>query len=251
MASNLTLSEDDQGRRIYKIQGLQKVIAEVFESKWPKTPLVHVGVAVDIRAADTFRKEHARAVGRSISMMNMIQCCAARAAMTNPLVAGLYDSEDKSKVIVPDANKIAVAGPVTVGDSVIPVVVEKASSKSLEAIAKDMSTIIDNLRGSQLNLEDSKNNFAMMFKMPNIGISNIGMMGPVNFFTAMPVSPSVSALYVPAAIDTPIVDRSGAIVAAPVINFTMAFDHRVLTAGPVAAYLGKFKSLLENPEVLI
>jgi pyruvate dehydrogenase E2 component (dihydrolipoamide acetyltransferase) len=251
MGHKIFLAEDDQGRQIYEIQGLQKVIADVFETKWPKTPVVHVGVGVNIRAADTFRKDHERSVGRRISMMNMIQVCAARAARNNPLIAGLYDGEDKSKVIVPKPDEIAVAGPVMVGESAIPIVIEKASSKPVEDIAKDMSSIIDNLQGKELSLEDSKNNFARMFRIPNIGISNIGMMGPVNFFTAMPISPSVSALYVPAAINMPVVDDSGEIVAAPVINFTMAFDHRVLTAGPVAAYLGDFKKLLENPETLI
>ncbi|QIB64975.1 2-oxo acid dehydrogenase subunit E2 [Kineobactrum salinum] len=251
MEHKTTLTEDEQGRKIYEIQGLQKVIADVFETKWPKTPVVHVGVGVNITAADTFRKEHGHAVGRRISMMNMIQICAAHAAKTNPLIAGLYDGEDNAKVIVPAPDEIAVSGPVMVGESVIPIVIERASSKLVEEIAKDMDAITGNLQGKALSLEDSKKNFARMFKIPNIGISNIGMMGPVNFFTAMPISPSVSALYVPAAINTPVVEESGAIVAAPVINFTMAFDHRVLTAGPVAAYLGEFKALLENPEVFI
>lgn len=250
MGHEITLTEDKQGRQIYEIQGLQKVIADVFETRWPKTPVVHVGVAVNVSNADAFRKDRGQAVDQGISMMNMIQICAARAARTNPLIAGLYDSEDLSKVIVPELDEIAVAGPVMVGESVIPVVIEKASSKSVEEIAKDMGSIIDDIQGSELSLEDSKQNFARMFKVPNIGISNIGMMGPVNFFTAMPVSPSLTALYVPAAIDTPVVDDSGAIVVAPVINFTMAFDHRVLTAGPVAAYLGEFKKLLENPGAL-
>lgn len=251
MGHKIELTEDEQGRKIYQIQGLQKVIAEVFETKWPKTPVVHVGVAVNISKADAFRKKHGEAVDQRISMMNMIQICAARAARTNPLIAGLYDSEDNSKVIVPGLDDIAVAGPVMVGESVIPVVIEKASSKSVEEIARDLKSIIEDIQGKDLSLEDSKGNFARMFKIPNIGISNIGMMGPVNFFTAMPVSPSVTALYVPAANNTPVVDDNGAIVAAPVINFTMAFDHRVLTAGPVAAYLGEFKNLLENPEALV
>jgi len=251
MGHQLALVEDEQGRKIYEIQGLQKVIADVFESKWPNTPVVHVGVGVNISAADKFRTEHGEAVGQRISMMNMIQACAARAARTNPLIAGLYDGDDNTKIIVPEPDDIAVAGPVMVGESVIPIVVERASSKSVEDIAHDMSGIINDVQGRELSLEDSKANFARMFRVPNIGISNIGMMGPVNSFTAMPVSPSVSALYVPAAINTPVVDESGAIVAAPVINFTMAFDHRALTAGPVAAYLGEFKTLMENPQAFV
>lgn len=250
MGHKVALTEDEKGRKIYKIRDLQKVIADVFETKWPKTPVVHVGVGVNISAADAFRKAHAQTVDQRISMMNMIQVCAARAARSNPLIAGLYDGDDNSTVIVPDADDIAVAGPVMVGESAIPIVIEKASSKPVEQIAKDMSVIIETIQGQTLSLEYSKKNFARMFKIPNIGISNIGMMGPVNFFTAMPISPSISALYVPAAINTPVVDESGALVAAPVINFTMAFDHRVLTAGPVAAYLGEFKQLLENPAAL-
>ena len=117
-------------------------------------------------------------------------------------------------------------------------------------IATEMKGIVGELQAKELSIEDSKKNFARMFSIPNISISNIGMMGPVNFFTAMPISPSISAFYVPAAIDTPVVDEHGSIVVASVINFCMAFDHRVLAAGPVAAYLGEFKKLMENPEAL-
>ena len=251
MGHEETLAEDDHGRKIYKIEGLQKVVADVFETKWPQTPTVHVGVSVNISAADAFRKSHGEAVGQRISMMNMIQVCVARAARTYPLIAGLYDAGDNSKVIVPDIDSIAVSGPVMVGDSAIPITIEKASSKAVEDIAKEMRAIIDELQGKELSMEDSLENFAKTFQVPNITISNIGMMGPVNFFTAMPISPSISAMYVPAAIDTPIVDEHGAIVVAPVTNITMAFDHRALAAGPVAAYLGEFKKLMENPDLIL
>lgn len=251
MANEIILSEDEQGRKIYEIQGLQKAVAHVFETQWPKTPTVHVGIAINISAADLFRKSYGEKHGMRISIMNMIQVCAAHAAKTYPLIAGLFDGNDTSKVIVPDENEIGISGPVMIGDTAIPIVLENVSSKSFKDVAQEMNNIVGELQSKELSQEDSKKSFARMFGIPNISISNIGMMGPVNFFTAMPISPSIAAFYVPAAIDTPVVDEHGAVVVAPVINFCMAFDHRVLAAGPVAAYLGEFKKLMENPEALI
>ena len=89
-----------------------------------------------------------------------------------------------------------------------------------------------------------------MLSVPNLGISNIGMVAPVNFFIAMPVLPTVAALCVAAKTETPIA-VNGSVVIAPVVNFYLSFDHRVLQAGPVAAFLGVFKDLLESPERLI
>jgi len=250
MAGEINLIPDKRGRTIYEITGLQKIMAHVFETKWPQTPVVHVGVQINTSAASRYRKSYGEKYSVRVSLMNVIQKGAAAAAKSYPLIAGLFDGDDTSRDIVPSPDEIAIAGPVMIGDTAIPVVIERASSKSLGEIADEMCWAVDQLQQRQLSENDAVSAFARMFEIPNVGISNIGMMGPVNFFTAMNITPSLSALYVSTAIDTPVADGSGGIAIAPLVNFCMAFDHRVLAAGPVAKYLGRFKELMEQPELL-
>jgi pyruvate dehydrogenase E2 component (dihydrolipoamide acetyltransferase) len=250
LSGNINLIEEQRGLQIYRIEGLQKVMAEVFVKNWPRTPVVHIGVQVNVGPADAFRRRHGEAHGVRVSMMTMIQKCVAMAAVEYPLIAGLFDGEDTLRVIVPRSEEIAVSGPVMIGDTAIPVLIERASVKSLTDIAAEMTATVDDLKSRVLDRSDAEAGFHKLATIPNVGISNLGMMGEVNFVTAMSIAPSLCALYAAAMIQTPIVDERGAIVAAPVINFCMAFDHRVLAGGPVAQYLDRFKKLMERPEAL-
>ncbi len=248
MSGKLNLETDDQGRKIYEIAGLQQVVSNVFGANWPKTPAVYIGVQVNTSAADEYRRAYSERHGIRVSLMTMIQSATAIAARQYPLIAGLFENDEMDRVIVPEEDEIGISGPVMIEDTVIPTLIERASSKSLGDIAEEMTEKVKLLRDASLLAADSRAVFEKRGKIPNIGISNIGMMGPVNFFTTIPIAPSLAALFVPAAIPTPIVDADNNIIVAPVINFCLAFNHKPLSAGPVAAYLGRLKNLLEQPE---
>lgn len=245
---NNEFTKDSQGRLVYEIQGTQKAIADLFGANWPQTPLVHVGIQVNVEKAESFRKKYGAENKTKISLMNLIQKAATEACKTYPLMCGLWEGEDK--VIVPTSESIAVGGPVQVGDVALPHLIENAGSKSLVEIAKDTQKVVEEIRKSELSEKAAQEGFQKMLSVPNLGISNIGMVAPVNFFIAMPVLPTVAALCVSAKIETPIA-INGSVVIAPVINFYLSFDHRVLQAGPVAKFLGVLKEFLENPERLI
>lgn len=250
MSDTLNLITDEQGRNIYEITGLQEVVSNVFGVNWPKTPVVNVGVQVNIKPADDYRKAYTERHGVHVTLMTMIQSATAVASRSYPLISGLFEDDSMKRVIVPDPDDIGVSGPVMVEDTVIPILIERASSKSIGDIAEEMTQKVELINDATLLASDSRAVFEKRSRIPNIGISNIGMMGPVNFFTTIPIAPSLSALFVPAAIPSPFVDKSKNIVVAPAINFCLAFNHKALAAGPVAAYLGRLKNLLEEPEQL-
>ncbi|MDX3901144.1 MAG: 2-oxo acid dehydrogenase subunit E2 [Sphingobium sp.] len=238
------------GHSIYEIGGLQRTLASVFANSWTKTPLIHVGAKINVAKAEAFRLSHGERFGCRISMTVFIQKCVALAARDYPLLSGIIDGDGDSveRVIVPAPDEIAITGPVMIGDTAMPITIEQASSKSLVAIAREMTATVADLRGRELGIDDSLAGFQKLASIPNIGISNIGMMGKVDFFTAVCITPSVAALYVPATIMTPIVAEDGTIVAAPCVNFCLAFDHRVLAAGPIAQFFDRFRDLMEHPE---
>lgn len=245
---NMEFSKDADGRLIYEIKGAQKAIADLFAANWPKTPVVHVGIQVNVAKADIFRKKYGTEHNVKISLMNMIQKAATEACKDYPIICGLWEGEDK--VIVPTRDAISVGGPVQVGNVALPHLIENSGSKSLIEIAKETREIVKKIQESDLSEQAAQEGFQRMLSVPNLGITNIGMIAPVNFFIAMPVLPTVAALCVSARIDTPIAEN-GNIMIIPAINFYLSFDHRVLQAGPVAKFLGDFKDLLEDPERLI
>jgi pyruvate/2-oxoglutarate dehydrogenase complex dihydrolipoamide acyltransferase (E2) component len=44
--------------------------------------------------------------------------------------------------------------------------------------------------------------------------------------------------------------RNGEIVARPMMNCFLTFDHRILDGAPVGEFLSRFKELMENPGLL-
>jgi len=234
----------------FEITGIQKAVGDVFEKNWRETPVVHVGLAVNMGPAETFRRALAAQHGETVSVMNVIQKATAQAAREHPMMAAMFEGASRTHLIVPHPDEIAVQGPVMVDGSAFPLIIENASSKSLVAIAAEMREAVAQARSGTLTEADSLATFARMAETPNIGISNIGMIAPVSMFTAMSILPAVAHFFVAAAIDTPIVSDEGVVVIAPMANFMLAFDHRALSAGPVATYLGLFKQLMEHPEML-
>ncbi|AJA09497.1 hypothetical protein SKP52_13045 [Sphingopyxis fribergensis] len=235
---------------VHEITGLQKVVGDVFEANWRETPVVHVGIGIDMAPAERFRQDYARKHGMPVSAMNVIQKAVAQAAREHPMMAAMFEEGGRERLIVPGPDAIAVQGPVMVDGSAFPLLIQGASAKSLAEIAAEMQAEVARIRTGGVGEKDSLATFKIMSQTPNIGISNIGMIAPVNFFSAMSILPAVSHFFVAAAIDTPIVDSNGIIRSTPMANFCLAFDHRALSAGPVAAYLGHFKDLMERPEQL-
>ncbi|WP_162254019.1 2-oxo acid dehydrogenase subunit E2 [Sphingomonas sp. Root50] len=238
------------GASVQDITGIQKVVGDVFERNWHETPVVHVGIGVNMSAAERFRQDYGRRHAIPVSLMNVIQKACADAARDHPLMAAMFPGDARDRLIVPHVDRIAVQGPIMVDGSAFPLLIRDASSKSLADIAGEMRAEVARIRSGAVGQQESLATFKAMSETPNIGISNIGMIAPVNMFTAMSILPAVAHFFVAAAIETPIVDRNGIIVAAPMANFSLAFDHRALSAGPVAAYLGQFKDLMEQPERL-
>ncbi|WP_243692754.1 2-oxo acid dehydrogenase subunit E2 [Novosphingobium sp. ST904] len=235
---------------MHEITGLQKVVGDVFEANWRETPVVHVGIGIDMAPSERFRQDYARKHDVPVSAMNIIQKAVAQAARDHPMMAAMFAEGGRNRLIVPNPDAIAVQGPVMVDGSAFPLLIRKASAKSLAEIAAEMQAEVARVRSGGVDEKDSLATFKIMSQTPNIGISNIGMIAPVNFFSAMSILPAVAHFFVAAAIETPIVDSNGIIRSTPMANFCLAFDHRALSAGPVAAYLGHFKNLMEKPEFL-
>ncbi len=80
-------------------------------------------------------------------------------------------------------------------------------------------------------------------------ISNLGMFG-VDRFTAV-LNPPQAAILAVGAVRERAVVRDGALAVAQTMNVALTCDHRILYGADGAAFLGRVRALLEQPELLL
>jgi pyruvate dehydrogenase E2 component (dihydrolipoamide acetyltransferase) len=119
--------------------------------------------------------------------------------------------------------------------------IRKAQNKNLEQIVVEMGDLVERARAKRLApTEMSGSTFT---------ISNLGMFG-IETFTAIINPPESAILAVGAIVDTPVNGENG-LEMRPMMNVTLAVDHRVVDGAAAARFLAELKLALENPYLLI
>jgi pyruvate dehydrogenase E2 component (dihydrolipoamide acetyltransferase) len=133
---------------------------------------------------------------------------------------------------------IAVAGE----DALVVPTIFDADRRSLREIAGSSRELAAKVRdGSITPAELAGSTFS---------VSNLGMFG-VDSFSAVVNPPQAAILAVGALKPRPIVDDTGAIVARPTVQLTLACDHRILYGADGARFLVRVRELLESPVSLL
>ena len=132
---------------------------------------------------------------------------------------------------------VAVALP---GGLITPIV-RKAETKSLAAISNEMRDYAARARARKLKPEE--------YQGGTSAISNLGMYG-IKDFTAVINPPHATILAVGAGEERAIA-RDGKIEAAMMMSVTLSCDHRAVDGALGAELLGAFKTLIENPVMMV
>lgn len=131
---------------------------------------------------------------------------------------------------------IAIA--VAAGESLLTPVLRGVERRSLTEISAAAADLIDKALNGGLRQEDLEGGA--------FTISNLGMFG-IDSFSAILNPPQSGIMAVGAARPTAVVNKSGEIVAAQVMNVTLSFDHRVVDGALAAKWVAAFKAIVENP----
>jgi pyruvate dehydrogenase E2 component (dihydrolipoamide acetyltransferase) len=107
-----------------------------------------------------------------------------------------------------------------------------AASRELAAKVRDGSVVPAELSGSTFS------------------VSNLGMYG-LDSFTAVINPPQAAILAVGSLKPRAVVDDTGAVVARPTVNLTLACDHRILYGADGARFLARVRDLLQKPVALL
>ena len=132
---------------------------------------------------------------------------------------------------------VAVALP---GGLITPIV-RSAESKSLSAISNEMRDLAARARARKLKPQE--------YQGGTSSVSNLGMYG-IKDFTAVINPPQSTILAVGAAEERAVV-RNGKIEVAHIMSVTLSCDHRSVDGALGAELIGAFKTLIENPVMMV
>jgi pyruvate dehydrogenase E2 component (dihydrolipoyllysine-residue acetyltransferase) len=132
---------------------------------------------------------------------------------------------------------VAVAMP----NGLITPIIRSAESKSLSAISNEMRELASRARARKLKPQE--------YQGGTTAVSNLGMYG-IKDFTAVINPPHATILAVGTGEERPVV-RNGKIEAAHIMSVTMSCDHRAVDGVLGAELIGAFKSLIENPVMML
>ncbi|HKS62381.1 MAG TPA: pyruvate dehydrogenase complex dihydrolipoamide acetyltransferase [Xanthobacteraceae bacterium] len=132
---------------------------------------------------------------------------------------------------------VAVALP---GGLITPIV-RQAESKSLSTISNELKDMVARARARKLKPQE--------YQGGTTAVSNLGMYG-IKDFTAVINPPHATILAAGAGEERAIV-RKGQVVAAHVMSVTLSCDHRAVDGALGAELIGAFRSLIENPVMMV
>jgi pyruvate dehydrogenase E2 component (dihydrolipoyllysine-residue acetyltransferase) len=132
---------------------------------------------------------------------------------------------------------VAVAMP---GGLITPII-RKAETKSLSTISAEMKDYAARARARKLKPEE--------YQGGTTAVSNLGMYG-INHFTAVINPPHATILAVGTSEERPVV-RGGKIEIATMMSVTLSCDHRAIDGALGAELIGAFKTLIENPVMMM
>ncbi|GHS94946.1 dihydrolipoamide acetyltransferase component of pyruvate dehydrogenase complex [Synergistales bacterium] len=228
------------------ITQMRRIICERMLNSVTTIPSVNYFVDIDMTELNALRASYNERLSSKksavkISVNDILMKFCAKLLLEYPMANASVEVTDgaPSAYILHDNVNIgfAVALP---GGLIVPNV-KDVQIKSLTQIAAERAELVEKARaGGLTSVQISGGTFT---------ISNLGMFG-MGFFTPIINAPEAAILGVSATIDKPIV-RDGSVVVRPMSTFCMTADHRLLDGADAAAFLARFKELVENTDLFL
>jgi pyruvate dehydrogenase E2 component (dihydrolipoamide acetyltransferase) len=218
------------------LKGAQKIVSERLTYSFTHIPHVYVSMQVDMTEAIRMRRmlmeDYQKRLGIRLSYTAIIalavcQSLARHTSLNSSLLEDtIYLWEDVHLGIATDVD----------GQLVVPVLLS-AHTRNLEELALALDQLVEKAASKKLlPVEMSGSTFS---------ISNLGMLG-VSHFTAI-INPPETAILAVGQIQEIPAAKDGKLEIAPMMDLTLAVDHRVTNGAQAARFLTDLKSNLETP----
>jgi len=212
-----------------RVQGL--IARRAAESR-ATVPSFALTVEVDMGACQALRQ----GLGERVTITHLVIKACGLALRAHPRVNGSYrDARFELH------ERVNVGVMVATGDALVTPTVADADTTSLCGIAQATTRLVARAHAGELTSPETSG--------ATFTVSNLGMLG-VTRFDAVITPPHAAILAVGAITERPAV-RDGAVVARPIMELTLACDHRIVYGDEGARFLQRVRELLEAPDALV
>ena len=212
-------------REVIPLTGIRKTTAERLSKSFQTAP--HSTVSMDVDMAEA-RKLHEET---QASYTDILVKAVAEALKEHSIINSTLDGE---QIKVYEDINVGVA--VATEKGLLVPVVHNADRLSLKEISSVVKSLVEKAREGKLTKEDLTGG--------TFTVTNLGMYG-VDFFIPIINPPETAILGVGRVAEKPVVvDKI--VVVKPVMNLSLAYDHRVVDGAPAAQFLRRVKQLLET-----
>lgn len=239
-----TAPETFQGKKIREsipLKGMRKSIAEHMYRSLSGTAQMTVMGELDMTEMVNFRESLVRQeniVGARIGYMDILVFAVARALRDHrDINCSLIENELK---IWEDIN-IGVAVAVGIEGLIVPVV-KNADQKSLVEISRAVKLQTEKAQTGQLAPDDVAGG--------TFTLTSLGRGGTSYFQTPIINQPESAILGTGPMKDKPVVEN-GQIVIAPVMSYSLTFDHRAINGFGAEQFMGTLQKLMKTPGLLL
>ena len=139
-------------------------------------------------------------------------------------------------------NDVDISVAVSIPDGLITPIIRSADSKGLAAIGKEVKELVGKARNGSLSLDE--------YQGGSFTISNLGMFGAVDSFTAI-LNPPQAAILAVAGTSKQLKLINGEVKEVSVCKLTLTSDHRVIDGALAAEFMNTLKNYLETPAKLV
>ncbi len=212
-------------REIIQMVGIRKTTAERLSLSARTAPHSTVVMEVDMSNAGRIRKE------TRLGYTEMLIRAVASALREHRMMNATLDGEQIK--VFEDVN-VGVA--VAAEKGLVVPVIRNADEKSLVEIASVLQTLVDKTRQDELAKDDVTGG--------TFTITNLGMYD-VDVFIPIINPPETAILGVGRVVEKPVA-VNGEVTVRPMMQLSLAYDHRIVDGAPAAQFLRAVKKILET-----
>jgi pyruvate dehydrogenase E2 component (dihydrolipoamide acetyltransferase) len=216
---------------------MRKAITERMIQASAGVPVFYLTTAIEMDKMLDIRQQLNSMENTRISINDFIVKAVALSLRAHPEMNAAYQGD-----YIRQFNDVDISVAVSIPDGLITPIVRSADTKGLAAIGKDVRQLVGKARSGSLSLDE--------YQGGSFTISNLGMFGAVETFTAI-LNPPQAAILAVAGTSKQLKMVDGEVKEVSICKLTITCDHRVVDGALAAEFMNTLKNYLETPVKLV
>lgn len=235
-AASETIQPVSEEGKVVKLSKIQMISAERLSESWRTIPQFTLYDEADAEAILELAAEF-KQKGEPVSLTVILAKLLAHAAAAYPLVNGSWLGDGK----VMSYSKVNVNIAMDTPEGLVVPVLRDCGGRGFKVLGAAMKALAEKAKSKSLSPAD--------YEGGTITLSNLGMFG-IKRFRAI-VNPPQTAIIAVGAISDRLVPGEEELETYRAIEYSITADHRVVDGAYAARFMASFKSLIEDPFLLL